>query len=196
MKKLGLLFMVVAAISIADLKCQEGSAVQLKGLTELSPAFSFSSVKDKGSKGDWFFTVPLRVNHFVSNYFGYGGEIVLTVFKVGENAGIAGNILFESDFPVSPGAYMYLVGGVGLSNTNAIVDRIAAKYDSEGPVFLVGNLGGGIKFPIGSRVLGKVEIRYQNFRGKETYEDFDGESTTTKIRTSYVNTLFGISVLL
>jgi hypothetical protein len=196
MKNLLLLFLFLTAISIADLKSQERSAILLKGRVELSPAFSFSSIKDKGSESQWYLTVPVRFTYFASKNVGIGSEIIFTESKGDNNTGIAANLLFEGDFPTSQGAVPYVLGGYGLSNSNMILDRLALRYSEDGPTLSVISLGGGIKIPIISHVFGKIEIRYQNYSGKETYKDYLNETFTNKIRTNYVNAIFGISILI
>jgi len=195
MKTLFLLLHFAAMISFADLKSQETSVYQLKGKLELSPAFSFSSIKERGSEGQWYLTVPVRVTYFVSDNFGLGGEVIFTEQKEDKNTGIVASLLLEGDLPTSQGTILYLLGGVGLSNS-MVIDRLALRYTEKGPSLVVFSLGGGAKIPLIKNVFGKIEIRYQYFSGKQTYEDFFGETITDKVKTNYVNAVFGISLIL
>jgi hypothetical protein len=194
MKTIWLLIFFVTAVTSADLKSQDKPSLQLKDKMELSPAFSFSSIKLKGSsQSEYVFTLPIRLTYFVSNRLGIGGEIIYT--NISEfNSGIIASMLFEEEIPLSK-TILYMLAGYGLSNSRIVADRIALNT-SKHELLGVLSLGGGIKIPLTDKVLGKAEIRYQNFHGKTKAENYFGESSSEKIRINYLNMAFGITLLL
>jgi hypothetical protein len=195
MKTLIILVVLLTGNAFADLKSQE-YPVQLKDRIELSPAFTFTSMKEKGSGGQWYATLPVRLTYFVSKSVGIGGELIFTDYEGDGNTGIIASFLLEGDFASTQGTILYALGGYGVSNSSMVLDRLAIRYSDNAKIWGVLSLGFGAKIPIINGVLGKIEFRYQNFSGKYSWEDYMGETYTDKIRINYLNIMFGISILL
>lgn len=177
-------------------QAQSGKTLQLKGKTELSAAFSFQSVTEKGiSEGSWILTLPVQMRYFITQNIGLGAEVIFTDGKGEQNSGLILNGIVEVAFPTPDGVVPFLNAGYGISNGSYALDRLAIKtYDNV--TLGVLNLGAGIRVPFGEKVFGKTEVRYQKFTGEYDYDSFLGNTHTEEIGTTYVNIIFGLSLLL
>lgn len=186
-----LLIMVIHNLAQA----QSAKTLQLKGKTELSAAFSFQSIKEKdATESNWILTLPIQTRYFVTQNIGIGAEVIFTDGKGEQNTGYILNGIVEVAFPTPDGIIPFLNAGYGISNGSYVIDRLALKaYDDVNLGVL--NLGGGIRMPFGEKVFGKTEVRYQKFSGEYKYDTFFG-TQTIDIATTYVNVLFGLSLLL
>ena len=179
------------------LQAQSEESFQLKGKTEFSVAFSFQSVKQKeASEGSWILTLPLQTRYFVMQNIGIGAELIFTDGKGDQNTGYILNGIVEAAFPTPGGIIPFLNAGYGISNGSFPIDRLAIK-DYEDVTLGVLNLGAGIRIPCGEKVFGKTEVRYQKFTGEYKYITVIPEyPPTIDLSTTYVNVLFGLSLLL
>ena len=178
-----------------SVQAQSDKSIRLKGKTELSAAYSFQSVKQKeASEGSWILTLPIQTRYFVTQNIGIGAELIFTDEKGEQNTGYILNGIVEAAFPTPDGIIPFLNAGYGISNGSYIIDRLAIKnYDNV--TLGVLNLGAGIRIPFGKKVFGKTEVRYQKFTGEYKYDTFFG-TQAIDIGTTYVNVLFGFSLLL
>jgi len=174
---------------------QSGNTLQLKGKTELSAAFSFQSMKEKGfSESSWILTLPVQIRYFITQNIGLGAEMIFTDGKGEENSGLILNGIVEVAFPTPDGVIPFLNAGYGISNGSYLIDRLAIKSYDDATLGVL-NLGAGIRIPFGEKVFGKTEVRYQKFTGEYKYDSFFG-TQTIDIGTTYINVLFGLSLLL
>ena len=178
-------------------QAQSEKAIQLKGKTELSAAFSFQSVKQKdASEGSWILTLPLQTRYFLTQNIGIGAELIWTDGKGEQNIGYVLNGIVEAAFPTPDGIIPFLNAGYGISNGSFPIDRLALK-NYEDVTLGVLNLGAGIRIPFGEKVFGKTEVRYQKFIGEYEYITVIPEfPPTIDLSTTYVNVTFGLSLLL
>jgi hypothetical protein len=178
-----------------SVQAQPEKSIRLKGKTELSAAFSFQSVKQKeASEGSWILTLPLQTRYFLTQNIGIGAELIFTDGKGEQNTGYILNGIVEAAFPTPDGIIPFLNAGYGISNGSFPIDRLALK-NYEDVTLGVLNLGAGIRIPFGEKVFGKTEVRYQRFTGEYKYDTFFG-TQTIDLGTTYINVLFGLSLLL
>lgn len=120
--------------------------------------------------------------------------MIFTDGKGEQNTGYVLNGIVEAAFPTPDGIIPFLDAGYGVSNGSLVLDRLAIK-NYENVTLGVLNVGAGIRVPFGEKVFGKTEVRYQKFTGEYKYNTFFG-SQTSDIGTTYINVLFGLSLLL
>lgn len=188
---------LVVTLSVAQLRSQEKMPVDFKGRFELSPSLSFNSIKDNQGTNVWYLVVPVSLTYYVSRNIGLGGELLFTEMKEDGNMGIISSLILQAGFPVKEGPIPYFLAGVGLGNSSYVINQMVFRYNENSSTYLVFTAGMGIKIPLTKSVMGNIDLRYQHFSGKETYEDYYlEEKITEKVRTNCINSSFGISLFL
>ena len=128
---------------------------------ELSTAFSFTSLTLSGETGsDTFLSLPLRVGYYIWKGLELEPELMLMKFKGSDAAfNLNGNLSYN--FNTSGQLKPFLLAGAGLGNGIAFGALIEGGTSTNATLL---NLGGGVKYVIGTSGAIRLEYRYTHNR--------------------------------
>lgn len=131
---------------------------------EFSTALSFTSISQSGGYNQTVLNIPVTVGYFVWRGLEIQPEIMLTKFK-GSDAAFLVNLNAAYNFPMHKQFVPYVLAGLGLGNGFSYVGIV--NGDSDVHSFAL-NLGGGVKYLVGTAAALHAEVRYTHYHFTET----------------------------
>jgi hypothetical protein len=131
---------------------------------EVSTALSFSSLSESGGYHQTVLNIPVTVGYFVWRGLEIQPEIMLTKFQRSD-AGFLVNLNAAYNFLMHKSLVPYVLGGLGLGNGFSYVGIVEGSADVHSFAL---NLGGGVKYLVGTAAAFHAELRYTYYHFTET----------------------------